>query len=210
MTVHRWLVSKGETNKMQQIVIYWWPIVSQHVSGIFMPIIRRSNCVPLPIVVCTVVAVVMLESQVASCVHCVENVACEATFSTQCTRVEILLVTNKSLFVASSWSHLYLLLKRFILNKFHVWVPNQVAATSIFILLIMNTCSVPHAQTPNCWHSHTHTMFTVMKFYHMNVEGLWNSYTVKLPNNKLHRTVILDTLKRALVFVTVNAFTGSF
>ena len=34
-----------------------------------MPIIRRSNCVPLPIVVCPVVAVVMLESLVASCVH---------------------------------------------------------------------------------------------------------------------------------------------
>jgi len=40
-----------------------------------MPIIRRSDCVPLPIVVCPVVAVVMLESQVARCVHCVENVA---------------------------------------------------------------------------------------------------------------------------------------
>ena len=43
--------------------------------GIFMPIIRRSNCVPLPIVVCPVVAVMMLESRVARCVHCVENVA---------------------------------------------------------------------------------------------------------------------------------------
>ena len=40
-----------------------------------MPIIRRSDCVPLPIVVCPVVAVVMLESWVARCVHCVENVA---------------------------------------------------------------------------------------------------------------------------------------
>ena len=40
-----------------------------------MPIIRRSDCVPLPIVVCPVVAVVMLESRVARCVHCVENVA---------------------------------------------------------------------------------------------------------------------------------------
>ena len=40
-----------------------------------MPIIRRSNCVPLPIVVCPVVAVVMLESWVARCVQCVENVA---------------------------------------------------------------------------------------------------------------------------------------
>ena len=40
-----------------------------------MPIIRRSDCAPLPIVVCPVVAVVMLESRVARCVHCVENVA---------------------------------------------------------------------------------------------------------------------------------------
>jgi len=40
-----------------------------------MPIIRRSDCVPLPIVVCPVVAVVMLESQIERCVHCVENVA---------------------------------------------------------------------------------------------------------------------------------------
>ena len=74
---------------MQQMVIYWQSIVSQHVSGIFMPIVRRSDCVPLPIVVCPVVAVVMLESQVASCVHCVENVACmrQATFSTHCTHL---------------------------------------------------------------------------------------------------------------------------
>ena len=43
-----------------------------------MPIVRRSDCVPLPIVACPVVAVVMLESRVASCVHCVENVACIA------------------------------------------------------------------------------------------------------------------------------------
>ena len=40
-----------------------------------MPIIRRSNCVPLPVVFCPVLAVVMLESRVARCVHCVENVA---------------------------------------------------------------------------------------------------------------------------------------
>jgi len=37
-----------------------------------MPIVRRTDCVPLPMVVCPVVAVVMLESRVASCVHCVE------------------------------------------------------------------------------------------------------------------------------------------
>jgi len=60
---------------MQQIVIYWQSVVSQHVSGIFMPIIRTSNCVPLPIVVCPVVAVVMLDSRVAKCMHCVEYVA---------------------------------------------------------------------------------------------------------------------------------------
>jgi len=54
-----------------------------------MPIIRRSDCVPLPIVVCPVVAVVMLESRVARCVNCVENVAwlSQATFSTQCTHL---------------------------------------------------------------------------------------------------------------------------
>ena len=60
---------------MQQIVIYWKSVVSQHVLGIFMPIVRRSDCVPLHIVVRPVVAVVMLESWVAKCVHCVENVA---------------------------------------------------------------------------------------------------------------------------------------
>jgi hypothetical protein len=41
-----------------------------------MSIIRRSDRVPLPIVVRPVVAVVMLESWVERCVHCVENVAC--------------------------------------------------------------------------------------------------------------------------------------
>jgi len=49
-----------------------------------MPIVRRSNCVPLPIVVCPVVAVVKLESRLARCVHCVES---QATFSTQCTHL---------------------------------------------------------------------------------------------------------------------------
>ena len=60
---------------MQQMVIYCQSILSQHVSGIFMPIVRRTDCVPLPMAVCPVVAVAMLESRVASCVHCVENVA---------------------------------------------------------------------------------------------------------------------------------------
>jgi len=54
-----------------------------------MPIVIRFNCVSLPIVVCPVVAVAMLESRVAKYVHCVENVAClrQATFSTQCTQL---------------------------------------------------------------------------------------------------------------------------
>jgi len=60
---------------MQPRVIYWYSIVFQHVSGIFMPIIRRSDCVPLPIVVCIIVAVVVLESRLARRVHCVGNVA---------------------------------------------------------------------------------------------------------------------------------------
>jgi len=47
-----------------------------------MSIIRRSDCVPLPIVVCPVVAIVMLESRVARCVHCVENVATTTTGQT--------------------------------------------------------------------------------------------------------------------------------
>jgi len=51
---------------MQQIVIYWYSIVSQHVSGIFMPIIRRSDCVPLPIVVCPSVAVVTGQTTIGS------------------------------------------------------------------------------------------------------------------------------------------------
>ena len=50
-----------------------------------MPIVRRSYCVPLPIVVCPVVAVVMLESRVARCVHCAENVACYAATTGQTT-----------------------------------------------------------------------------------------------------------------------------
>ena len=60
---------------MQQIVIYWLSVVPQHVSGVFTPIIRRSDCVSLRMVFCPVVAVVMLESRVARCVHCVEDVA---------------------------------------------------------------------------------------------------------------------------------------
>ena len=52
-----------------------------------MPIVRRTDCVPLPKVVCPVIVVEMLESRVVSCVHCVENVVCQATFSTHCTHL---------------------------------------------------------------------------------------------------------------------------
>jgi len=41
-----------------------------------MPIVRRTDCVPLPMVVCPVVAVAMLESRVARCVHCVSICPC--------------------------------------------------------------------------------------------------------------------------------------
>ena len=62
---------------MQQLVILL-VIVPQRVSGVSTPIIRRSDRVSLPMVFCPVVAVVVLESRMASCVH-----------STQCTRLAI-------------------------------------------------------------------------------------------------------------------------
>jgi len=37
---------------MQQMMIYWQSIILQRVSGIFTPIIRRADCVPLPMVSC--------------------------------------------------------------------------------------------------------------------------------------------------------------
>ena len=46
-----------------------------------MPIVRKSDCIPLPMVICPVVAVVMLESWVARCVQCVENVARHKVFT---------------------------------------------------------------------------------------------------------------------------------
>ena len=60
---------------MQQIVIYWQSIVPQHVSGVFTPIIRRSDCVSLPMVFCPVVAVVKPDSRVSRCVHSEEDIA---------------------------------------------------------------------------------------------------------------------------------------
>ena len=46
-----------------------------------MPIIRRSNCVPLPIVICPVVAVVVLEIRVASC-ELATRISCTTTATT--------------------------------------------------------------------------------------------------------------------------------
>jgi len=37
---------------MQQMMIYWQSTIPQHVSGVFMPIIRRADCMPLPMVSC--------------------------------------------------------------------------------------------------------------------------------------------------------------
>ena len=66
--------------RCNKILIYWQSVVSQHVSGIFVPIIRRSDCVPLPMVVCPVVAVVMLESGVCKmCALCGECCMPEAS-----------------------------------------------------------------------------------------------------------------------------------
>ena len=52
-----------------------------------MPIIRRSNCVPLPIAVCPVVAVVMLESRVAAVrqhsPHCAQSLPPDSPASQQ-------------------------------------------------------------------------------------------------------------------------------
>jgi len=34
------------------MMIYWQSIIPQHVSGVFTPIIRRADCVSLPMVSC--------------------------------------------------------------------------------------------------------------------------------------------------------------
>ena len=66
-----------------------------------MPIIRRSNCVPLPVVVCPVGAVVMLESRVARCVHCVENVVSEIQLDA--TNSDLLVINS----ISTCFGHLY-------------------------------------------------------------------------------------------------------
>jgi len=35
---------------MQRMMIYWQSVVPQHVSGVFTPIVRRADCVSLPMV----------------------------------------------------------------------------------------------------------------------------------------------------------------
>jgi hypothetical protein len=44
---------------MQQIVSYSYSINPQHVSSVFTPIVRRSDCVSLPMVSCPVIVVVI-------------------------------------------------------------------------------------------------------------------------------------------------------
>jgi hypothetical protein len=60
---------------MQQMVIYWPSQVPQHVSGTFTPIIRRADCVSLPVVLSWFVAVLVPVIWVARCVHCYKDVA---------------------------------------------------------------------------------------------------------------------------------------
>jgi hypothetical protein len=59
---------------MQQMMIYWQSIIPQHVSGVFTPIIRRADCMPLPMVSCP---------SYGCCGCC----ACQATSSTRCTHL---------------------------------------------------------------------------------------------------------------------------
>jgi len=37
---------------MQQMMIYWQSVIPQRVSGVFTPIIRRADCVSLPMGSC--------------------------------------------------------------------------------------------------------------------------------------------------------------
>jgi len=71
-----------------------------------MPIIRRSDCVPLPVVVCPVVATTGQTTIGSGTQSDLLMMGIKMP-----KHIEILLITNKSLFVVSSWSHLYLLIK---------------------------------------------------------------------------------------------------
>jgi uncharacterized membrane protein YqiK len=60
---------------MQQMMIYWQSVIPQNVSGVFTPIIRTADCVPLPMVPVLAMVVVVSESQMVRRVHCAEDVA---------------------------------------------------------------------------------------------------------------------------------------
>jgi hypothetical protein len=61
------------------MMIHWQSIIPQHVSGVFTPIIRRADCVPLPVV----------SSPGYGCCGSVESGGemCRATSSAQCTHL---------------------------------------------------------------------------------------------------------------------------
>jgi hypothetical protein len=60
---------------MQQMT-YWQSIIPQHVSGVFTPIIRRADCVPLPMVSCPGYDCCDSGESVARYVHSTEDVLC--------------------------------------------------------------------------------------------------------------------------------------
>ena len=73
VTMDLWLVNKGETNKMQQLVILLVITCSSTCFGASLrPSSGGQTAFSLPMVFCPVVTVVMLESRLESCVHCVE------------------------------------------------------------------------------------------------------------------------------------------
>ena len=60
-----------------------------------MPIVRRTDCVPLPMVVCPVVAVATLESRVASCVHSITTATTGQTTIGSGTQLDLLMMGTK-------------------------------------------------------------------------------------------------------------------
>jgi hypothetical protein len=56
------------------MMIHWQSIIPQHVSGVFTPIIRRADCVSLPMAVCPGCS--CCGSGESRCVHCEEDGAC--------------------------------------------------------------------------------------------------------------------------------------
>ena len=121
------LVNKCETNYMQQLVILLLSIVPQHVSVVFTPILRRSDCVFTAYVYlsCCDCCYVGECTQHASRLSNITTVTTEQiTICSEnavwpledgCKDDRNMLRNNwltiKSLIVASSWSHIYLLIK---------------------------------------------------------------------------------------------------